>query len=292
MVSPLVSVLILSMNHERFIQQCIHSISEQTYKNIEIVYLDNASSDHTFILGLKLLKETGLPFKAFKNEVSNGISKNLNFLLSHAQGEYISPLSADDWFSKENIQKKVEFMSQNDDVGAAFSNGWIYDDEKGVSTLNDDRPFLRGNIFKEILNKPDCIFYVGVLYRKDVLIKLKGWDENLMVEDVDLYIRLCLISKIDFIKNPLVYYRRTKESMSKNINYMIEGKNQYYHKYKNVKWMNMKQWLGEQYRRTAASLIDNSNVAKSFKFLYRSIELNPFNMTNYRTLLYLIRKAI
>ena len=107
---PLVSILLLSMNHELFIQQCIESLKDQTYKNIEVVYLDNASSDATFNLGKKLLEESGLQYKIFYNKESQSISKNLNFLLANSSGKYISPLSTDDWFAPQNIEKKVSFF--------------------------------------------------------------------------------------------------------------------------------------------------------------------------------------
>ena len=124
--NPLVSILLLSMNHESYIEQCIQSIVSQTYKNIEIIYLDNASRDNTYQIGKKLLQESGLTFKTYLNEETKTISKNLNFLLDHSSGKYISPLSTDDWFASENIEKKVKSFLDNPNTGALFSNGWYY----------------------------------------------------------------------------------------------------------------------------------------------------------------------
>ena len=65
---PLVSILLLSMNHEMYIEQCINSLRSQTYSNIEIIYIDNASTDGTFEKGRKLLNECGIPHQCYANK--------------------------------------------------------------------------------------------------------------------------------------------------------------------------------------------------------------------------------
>lgn len=288
---PLVSILLLSMNHEFYIEQCIQSIINQTYKNIEIIYLDNASTDNTYLIGKKLLEEFGITFKTFLNKESKGISQNLNFLLDHSSGQYISPLSTDDWFAPENIEKKIKFYLDNPTTGALFSNGWYYYGKEKKTTLNDSSAFKRGRLFKEILLHPDCMFYVGVIYERNIILKLGKWDENLMIEDLDMYIRIGLIANIDFIDEPLVYYRRSSESASRSSQFMLDGFNQYYEKYKRELWINMKKWLAERYRLFAADRIDNSKRKEAIGLILKAIKLNPLGLKNYRTVFYLIKQS-
>lgn len=289
---PLISILLLSMNHEPYIEQCIDSLVNQTYRNLEIIYIDNASSDDTFIKGKALLEKSGLPFKCFANSESKTISYNLNFLFDKSAGTFISPLSTDDWFENDNIEKKINYFLNYSDVGALFSNGWIYDDAKKETILNDPSTFRRGNIFKDLLTQADCIFYVGVIYRRAIIEQVGKWDEHLMIEDTDMYIRICSVAKIDFLNEPLVYYRRTAGSVSRNKQFMLKGFRQYYTKYKAVKWINMKHWLAERYRTMAASDIDENNKKNALTFLVEAIKLNPFGLQNLRTLLYLIRRSL
>ena len=290
--NPLVSILLLSMNHEAFIEQCIRSLANQTYKNIEVIYVDNASSDNTFNKGRALLEQFGLSHKCFANTHSKTISANLNFLFDESSGAYISPLSTDDWFENDNIEKKINYFLNHDEVGALFSNGWIYDDAKKETVLNNAATFRRGNIFKEVLTQADCIFYVGVIYKRAIIAQVGKWDEHLMIEDTDMYIRISSVATIDFLNEPLVYYRRTASSASKNKQFMLKGFRQYYAKYKHVKWINMKHWLAERYRRMAASDIDEHNNKNAAAFLAEAIKLNPFGRQNFRTLLYLIRRSV
>ena len=289
--SPLVSILLLSMNHEAFIEQCIQSILDQTYKNIEVIYLDNASTDCTYAIGKKLLKESKIPFKIFLNKESKSISFNLNFLLKNSSGKYLSPLSTDDWFAPENIEKKVAFYIDHPYTGALFSNGWYFYEKEKKSVLNDSSTFKRGKLFKEILTHPDCIFYAGLIYKKEIFELVGNWDENLIIEDVDMYIRIGTVSEIEFIDEPLVYYRRSSESISKSKQFMLKGFKQYYEKYKSEPWINMRKWLSERYRLFAADSIDNRRINEATGLLLNSIKLNPFGLRNFRTLFYLIRQA-
>ena len=289
---PLVSILLLSMDHKFYIEQCINSIINQTYKNIEILYLDNASSDNTFNVGKKILKDSGISYKTFSNTESKNISTNVNFLFNQSRGTLISPLSADDWFDTENVERKVSHFYKNAEVGVLFSNGWIYNQLDNTLVLNDASNFKKGNIYKELLTQPDCIFYVGVMYRREIIEKVGKWDESLIIEDTDMYIRLGLVSKFDYLTVPLVYYRRTSTSASKNKQFMINGFQQYYEKYKDVKWINMRVWLSGKYRSMAASSIDEGNLIDARNFLSRAVVINPISIQNLRTLFYLIKKSL
>ena len=81
---PLVSVLLIAMNHEKFIAQAVHSILNQTYKNIEVVFLDNNSKDKTFEIANEIFLNSKINFKAIKNTENKGVSKNLNILVENA----------------------------------------------------------------------------------------------------------------------------------------------------------------------------------------------------------------
>ena len=288
---PLVSILLLSMNHERYVEQCISSIVQQSYKNLEIVYVDNASTDNTFLKAKKIIESSGFPFRCFNNTISKNISQNFNFLLSISTGSLISPLSTDDWFERENIERKVEHFLKNKEVGVVFSNGWIFNETEKTTILNDPTNFKRGNIYNALLTQPDCIFYVGVMYKREIIEKVGKWDETLIIEDTDLYVRLSLVTKFDYLPIPLVYYRRTSSSASKNKKFMIKGFRQYYEKYKYVEWVNMRAWLSDKYRSMAASCVDEGEFKDARNFLIKAIAINPIEMQNFRTLFYLIRKS-
>lgn len=290
--SPLVSILLLSMNHELYITQCIQSIKEQTYQNIEIIFLDNASVDNTYNVGKQLLEESNISYQIFRNDHKKPISNNFNFLLSKSLGTFICPFSADDWMHPENIEKKLHCYVSNPSVGALFSNGWFYYDDTKELKLNDSRTFKRGKISKELLLSPDCIFYVGIMYSKNTFEKVGVWDENMLIEDVDLLFRIALVLEYEFLDEPLVYYRRTSGSVSRNKKFMMQGNLLVYEKYKNLPEVNMRLWLSERYRSYAADSIDNRKHKEAFDLLFQAIKISPFTKKNFQTFFYLIRSIL
>lgn len=108
--SPLVSILIITMNHEKFIEQACKSAISQTYPNFEIILLDNNSSDQTYNKAKDILDNCNIPNIIIRNSESYSSSKNLNILVSKASGDYVSILSGDDWYTPNCIEEKLNFL--------------------------------------------------------------------------------------------------------------------------------------------------------------------------------------
>ena len=100
--NPKVSVIIPTYNVERYIQECIKSIQEQTYDNIEIVVVDDCSTDKTYEI-LKNIEEKDRRLKVFKNDKNMKICYTLNRALKNSTGEYIVRMDGDDISSSDRI---------------------------------------------------------------------------------------------------------------------------------------------------------------------------------------------
>ena len=122
----MVSILLLSWNHGKYIEQAIQSVIFQEYKDIEVIYLDNNSGDNTFDVANSLLSKSGMKYLAFRREKNFGISANYNFLYHKSNGEYICLLSGDDWFHKDNIAEKAKILNSDPDVAMVHSGGYKY----------------------------------------------------------------------------------------------------------------------------------------------------------------------
>lgn len=217
---PLVSIIIITMNHERFIEQACQSAISQTYQNLEIILLDNNSSDETFNKAKAVFLNCKIPHKLIQNTECYGIAKNLNILVSHASGDYITILSGDDWFTENNIEEKIKFLSENK-VDFALSDGYRYiqDENKTVDAypekskrkiINNLDQFFHINITH---NEP---FNVGVIVKRELLVKYP-FDEDIYAEDWDMNLRLTSLGyKIGFIDKKIFYYRILPHSLSKN----------------------------------------------------------------------------
>jgi glycosyltransferase involved in cell wall biosynthesis len=287
---PLVSILLLAWNHERFIDQCIESLRRQTYKNLEVIFLDNASSDKTYDKSVACLQASGLNFKSFQNTTGKTISKNLNFTLGQSSGEYIMPLSADDWFHEECVAKKIKFYEEHPHLGMVYSSGWVYYDDQQKLVEANMKEFQRGRIIKELFTEANKLFFIGICYKRSVLEKLGGWNEAMIIEDMDMFVRIALEYDIDYVPEPLAYYRKFIGSAATNIDFMMKGWLQYYEKYKDIKFVNMKAWISEKFRLYAALALDRSDLNKAKSLLFKAFSYQWTNWSIYRTYLFYLRK--
>lgn len=222
--NPLVSILLLSMNHERFIEQCIISLKTQTYQNIEVIYLDNASIDKTFEVGKRALENSGLPYKIFSNTESKGISKNLNFLLNNSLGLYICPLSTDDWLTADSVQEKVKYFKQHPEFGMVYNSAFSYnyDTNKKIVCAKKNK-FKQGWVFKDIL-KENFISTTGCMIKRNTLETVGNFDENSLIEDWDMWIRIAEKFPIGLVNKELAYYGvKEGNNITGDMEYMNKG---------------------------------------------------------------------
>jgi teichuronic acid biosynthesis glycosyltransferase TuaG len=233
---PLVSILLLSMNHEPYIEKCIQSIAAQTYQHIEMIYLDNASADETYSKGVSALKATTLPHHSYQNTTKQGISKNFNFLLEKANGELVMPLSTDDWLTEDSVAEKVNYFLANKDVGLVYSSCYFYyyDTGRTVVTPHKHR-FKSGNLLSDLL-KQYCISTVGYMLRTDALKAVGSFDEQSLLEDRDVAIRMAEKYPIGYIDKELAYYgRRETGNITLNYNYILNGQEYIINKFSHYK---------------------------------------------------------
>lgn len=224
------------MNHEKFIEQaCISAIS-QTYPNIEIIFLDNNSNDKTFEIAKKVLSQSAIKHKILKNTESFGISKNLNILVSNTNGEFISILSGDDWYTKNSVEEKIKYFKENPNTDFVLTDGYKYYQEKDQLTdaySQKEKEYITQNIsnfFHDNITENKTV-NVGTFVKKEILIKYP-FDENVNTEDWDMNLRLTSKGfKLGFIDKKLFYYRIISTSLSRNWKLMKDSYEKVTNKY-------------------------------------------------------------
>ncbi len=122
--SPLVSILIPVYNRERYIEQCVRSAMAQTYRNIEIIVVDNHSTDNTFSILCELQKEDDR-ILIYQNEKNLGPVKNWKRCLHYASGEYGKIIWSDDYIDTHYLDRTLPFMN-NPGVGFVFTRAHIF----------------------------------------------------------------------------------------------------------------------------------------------------------------------
>lgn len=221
---PRVSILLLSMNHERFISKCIESLISQTYSNIEIIYLDNVSTDKTFERAKFLLEQSNLSFKIFRNHTSKGVSENINFLFKNCSGEYFIPLSSDDWLTENSVEEKVDFLLKNPEYGMVYSSCYYYFfDTNEIKICPQKNEYRQGVVLDDIL-KENFIKSVGSMIKRTTIEDVGLFDENSPLEDWDMWIRIAEKYPFGYIDKELSFYgRKNGSNITENSEYMLNG---------------------------------------------------------------------
>lgn len=222
---PLVSVIIPSYNHQKYVEETIRSIWHQAYSHLEIVVVDDYSTDNSLEILNSLKDESPLPFKLYTNTENLGISKTLNIALSHATGDLICFIASDDVFSKDRFSSQLKFFKENPSLKLAYANG-IELTEKGEG----------GNIHsakvKDLLNKkPSEILYflytnVSPIFIQTALIDAQliksfgGFNDEILADDwylnTKMFEGITFQNEYTYINENVISYRRHDNNIHKN----------------------------------------------------------------------------
>ena len=207
---PLVSVIINCFNGEKFLNNCIKSILNQTYQNFEIVFWDNNSEDKS--------KEIVMNFgdnriKYFSSKIHLTLGNARNHALDKCKGDLITFLDVDDWYLPNKLELQVKEFFNNNEVGLVFSNYFHYNNNNKKKLLTDCKK--HENFITQNLIDNYNIGILTVMVKKNLIINEKFNINYNFLEDFDLVLRLSLITKFKFIENPTAYYRVHDNNLSK-----------------------------------------------------------------------------
>ena len=211
---PLVTIIALCYNHEQFIEECLHSIVNQTYKNIELIIVDDFSTDKSSEI-IAAFSQKNIGINCIFNEYNIGNCRSFNRALKIAKGKYIIDLSTDDVLKSNRIEEQVKKFEESDNIGIVFSDAEYIDEYSnwlGIFYKKNQR-IPEGNIYEDILKK-SFIMPSSMMIRRSILDKLGGYDENLSYEDFDFWVRSSRIYNYAYVPQILVQQRILKGSHS------------------------------------------------------------------------------
>ena len=290
---PTLSILLLCWNHARYLEQCIASIARQGPQEFEIVFLDNVSSDGSFELARTLFDRFGLTATMIRNDRPRSIAANFNRLLEASHGAVVAPLSTDDWYDDDYVATLTKAAGDDPEAGWFSCSGWTYIDDEQRDVPIDDSIYPRSRwLLDTILDGGDPHFFVGCAYRRSALEAVGGWDEEQLIEDRDLFLRLSKHFPHRRIAQRLVHYRRTTGSISNNAEFMRKGWDLLLDKHAAAFGKRLPALRAASLRANAALLIDQGDRSQAFALLWRSLRLAPVSVTTYRTMLYLLKSVL
>lgn len=210
-LNPLVSIVIPCYNHQQFVQDSIQSVIDQTYENIELIIIDDGSTDGSVEKikeKVELCEKRFTRFKFIARE-NKGVCATLNEAIQWSKGDYFSTCSSDDLYHNKKIEKQVDFV-RNNNVALCISKAYVVDDFNNL--LKDQTDLYNQSLDEEITFDEVFVFKLHLpvtgLYKLKILRdELKGFDESITAEDYDLYLRLLEFYNVGILDCKLYYYR-------------------------------------------------------------------------------------
>ncbi len=221
MHQPLVSVICLCFNHEKFVIESLNSVLNQSYKNIELIVVDDKSNDNSTQIIDEWLTSHPQVKKIF-HEKNWGNTKAFNHAAQFANGDYLIDLAADDVLLPDAVAKQINaFERSAADTAIVFGNAYLIN-EKGKKigeyfAVDQHQKVLDKNIhqtdYQRIIGKGTVICSVSAMMKKSVFDALQGYNENLFFEDLDYWFRAARNHSIVFVDDFLVSKREVMGSL-------------------------------------------------------------------------------
>ena len=229
----LVTVIIASYNHGPYIEQSILSVLNQTYPHIELLVIDDGSSDDSFERIQRLQAQHGFDFRVQRNK---GLTQTLNDAIARAKGELIAPFGSDDIMMPDRIAIQVQYMADKPEVGICAGNIELIDAQGELfpeARQRRDVPFRRLDFEDMFLERKPYPPAPTLLIRREALQKVGGFDPDVRLEDLMIELKVTHAGYfIDGLSVVMARYRKHASNTYKNHRFMIDNILRTYAKFK------------------------------------------------------------
>ena len=280
---PLVTVVVACYNHGPYIEECLTSILAQTYPRVELLVIDDGSSDDSAERIRRLQAIHGFDFLVQDNR---GLTATLNAAFARARGEFLVPFGSDDVMLPERLSIQVDYMAAHPEVGICGGNmelmrsdGTLFSDRE----QNRDVPYRSLSFDDIFLERKPCVPAPTLLIRREAFEAVGGFDPGIRLED--LYIQLKIARSgyaVDALNAVLARYRKHPSNSYKNIRFMTEAILRIYADYSDH----------PEYRRVCDRLVNSMFVKAANRdkaFAAELLARLPLRRWNRRTLKGLLR---
>lgn len=218
---PLISVIISSYNHGPYIEASIESVLAQTYPHVELLVVDDGSSDDSVERIRALQARYGFDFRTQPNQ---GLARTLNECIARSRGSLIAPLGSDDIMQPERLATQVAYLQGKPEVGICAGN-IMHIDGAGTALSRRDRVRAFRRLDFEAVFRGDQAGAPAptLLFRRETLEQVGGFDPSIRLEDLLVELKITRAGYfIDVLPDVLARYRVHGTNTYKNRRFMIE----------------------------------------------------------------------
>ena len=220
---PLVTVIAICFNHERFVLECLEGIRSQTYPNVQLIVVDDCSTDDSARIIRGWVRDTGVDCALILHDENRGVCRTRNEALALARGEYVSSVSTDDVWAPEKIALQVERMAElPPSVGVLYADADLMDEQGRplpgtfLERLGRMRRTPEGEVYEALLEQ-NFIPAMTTLVRTRCYETVGGFDETLDYEDWDMWLRIAREYEFAHLPRVVARYRLHPSSLSQTL---------------------------------------------------------------------------
>lgn len=220
MQPPLVSVIAICYNHARFLLEGLNSIRHQSYQPIQLIIMDDCSSDRSVALIRDWITTHNITCQFIAHSKNQGLCATLNEALQYARGDYVAILSLDDVWLPRKLEKQVAILEENPAVGVVYSDAYRIDENSHpveptfLKHVVPHEVSASGDLFVRLLSG-NFIPYVSTLIRSQCYKKVGVYDPTLCYEDWDMWIRIAEHFPFIYSHEIDVKYREVQQSLNR-----------------------------------------------------------------------------
>lgn len=281
---PAISVVIPTCDRVDLLKRAIDSVLSQSFKNYEIIVVDDHSEDGTPDF-LRSLEDPRLRFISRRERGGGAAARNTG--IGVAAGDFVAFLDDDDAWHSNKLQRQFERMKQLPEVGMLYT-GTVHIFQDSGRIYRTVNPRYRGEIFNDLLMQNMIGTTSSIMVRRQALMEVGGFDELFpSCQDWDLYLRLAQRWPIDFVDQSLVNFFLHPVRITHNYDAGIKGRKMILKKYRPYIGNNSK-ILSLHFAAIGKLCCQAGRYAEGRHFLLKATRQNPGNMKVYKHLLPLL----
>ncbi len=213
-MQTLVTVIIPAYNRTDYIAQTVSSVLDQTYQNVELIVVDDGSTDGTYEKILSYGER--LTLLTHDGHANKGQSAAINLGLENATGKYIAILDSDDYWGLNKLEIQVNYLEEHPNVGLLYTNGYAVNASGEILYSIYSESHVEQNEPDNILLDCYILLPQNSLVRKNIYDQLAGFNESYRAaQDHDMLIQIAEKTILNYLPDNLFYYRVHDDSISK-----------------------------------------------------------------------------
>lgn len=209
MAEPKVSVYLASYNHAGFLAQALDSVLAQTHRNLELVLVDDGSTDASLAIAQSYAKRHAdrILVLTHPDGGHRGISASVNLAIRHATGAYCAAMSSDDVWDRDMVAVEATVLDRHPDVGLVYAQATVIDGAGGANgrVIGEDVTREPGPLARLLIGDP--IPGCAIMVRRACVEAVGPYDEALVYSDWELWLRIAARWGVMFLDRPLASYR-------------------------------------------------------------------------------------